>query len=336
MAYNKPSFASKYYPTFLQKVPDLSEKTFVITGTTSGTGKVTAHTIASKGGRVVMLNRQSSRSEKAQQNISATHPNADVQTIVCDLQSFVSVQSAADQLQELCSEGIYALINNAGIMAMPDEATVDGFDTQMQTNHLSHFLLTRELFPLIEKSAEFNGEARIVNHSSIARKSVWKLKAKYLEKNGGNLGGDRLGITGGGRWVRYGQTKLANAAFTAALHEKLQAKKSKVKALVAHPGWANTELHTNTDKQGGLFIAPLVSFLAKLFSQSEEDGALSLLSCAVLPNAQSGDFWGPGSTPIASKGNAHPFALETQYNNSETREILWSKSTEAIGKEFTI
>ena len=82
--------------------------------------------------------------------------------------------------------------------------------------------------------------------------------------------------------------------------------------------WANTELHTNTDKRGGLFIAPLVSFLAKLFSQSEEDGALSLLSCAVLPNAQSGDFWGPGSIPISSKGQANPFGMEKQYNNPET------------------
>ena len=336
MAYIKPSFPSKHYPSFIQNISDLNGKTFVITGTTSGTGKIAAHTIASKGGRVLMLNRPSSRSDKVQQDIAAAHPNADIQTIECDLQSFASVQSAADQLQELCVGGIYTLINNAGIMAMPDEATVDGFDTQMQTNHLSHFLLTRELFPLLEKGATRHGEARIVNHSSIARKSVWKLKAKYLERNGGNLGGDSLGITGGGRWVRYGQTKLANAAFTAALHEKLQAKGSKIKALVAHPGWANTELHTNTDKRGGLFIAPLVSFLAKLFSQSEEDGALSLLSCAVLPNAESGDFWGPGSNPIASKGQANPFALEKQYNNPETRELLWSKSTEAIGKEFII
>lgn len=336
MGYTKPSFPSKHYPSFLQKVPDLTGKTFVITGTTSGTGKVAAHTIASKSGRVMMLNRPSSRSDKAQQDISAAYPNADIQTLECDLQSFASVQAAANKLQEVCSNGIYALINNAGIMAMPDEATVDGFDTQMQTNHLSHFLLTRELFPLLEKGAAAHGEARIVNHSSIARKSVWKLKTKYLERNGGNLGGDSLGITGGGRWVRYGQTKLANAAFTAALHEKLQAKESKVKALVAHPGWANTELHTNTDKRGGLFIAPLVSFLAKLFSQSEEDGALSLLSCAVLPSAQSGDFWGPGSNPIASKGQANSFPLEKQYNNPETRELLWKKSTEAIGTEFII
>ena len=336
MAYIKPSFPSKHYPSFIQKISDLNGKTFVITGTTSGTGKIAAHTIASKGGRIRMLNRASARSEKAQLDISAAYPNADVQTVECDLQSFESVQSAADQLHDGCADGIYALINNAGIMAMPDEATVDGFDTQMQTNHLSHFLLTRELFPLLEKGATRHGEARIVNHSSIARKSVWKLKAKYLERNGGNLGGDSLGITGGGRWVRYGQTKLANAAFTAALHEKLERKGSKIKALVAHPGWANTELHTNTDKRGGLFIAPLVSFLAKLFSQSEEDGALSLLSCATLPNAQSGDFWGPGSIPIASKGSANPFALEKQYNNPETRELLWSKSTEAIGREFII
>ena len=64
MAYNKPSFASKYYPTFVQQLPPLAGKTFVITGTTSGTGKIAAHTIASKGGQVIMLNRTSSRSEK--------------------------------------------------------------------------------------------------------------------------------------------------------------------------------------------------------------------------------------------------------------------------------
>jgi len=58
---------------------------------------------------------------------------------------------------------------------------------QMQTNHISHFLLTREVFPLLEKAAEQRGEARIVNHSSMARKGK-PLDAKYLGQNGGNLG----------------------------------------------------------------------------------------------------------------------------------------------------
>lgn len=336
MAYTKPNVPSKHYPAFVDSMPDLTGKTFVITGTTTGTGNVAARTIASKGGRVLMLNRKSTRSDTAQQEIATAYPNADVQTIECDLQSFASVQSAADELQVLCENGIYALINNAGIMAMPDAATVDGFDTQMQTNHLSHFLLTRELFPLLEKSAEIHGESRIVNHSSMARKGVARLESKYLERNGGNLGGDNFALNGGGRWVRYGQTKLANAAFTAALHDKLSAKNSKVKSLVAHPGWANTELQVSTDKQGGMIMTPVLSFVAKFISQSSEDGTLGILSCAVLPEAQSGEFWGPGSGMMASKGEAKPFALEKQYDNPTTREMIWSKSCEAIGKDFEI
>jgi len=89
--------------------------------------------------------------------------------VECDLRSFASVEAAAKRVAELCPEGVHVLANNAGVMALPDEATGDGFDVQMQTNHLSHFLLTRELMPLLERAAEADGEARVVNHSSGAR-----------------------------------------------------------------------------------------------------------------------------------------------------------------------
>ena len=334
MAYNKAIVPSKHFPSFKAALPNLEGKTFVITGTTSGTGKVAAHTLLEKGARVFMLNRPSSRATSIQQELTEAFPNGDLTTIDCDLQSFASVQSAADQLQAHCVEGIYALINNAGIMAMPDEATIDGFDTQMQTNHLSHFLLTRELFPLLEKGAELHGEARIVNHSSVARKGVPTLEAKYLEANGGNLGGNGANMLFGARWRRYGQTKLANAAFTAALHEKLNQAGSKVKALVAHPGFANTELQVTTSKSGGM--AGWTSWFAKFVSQSPEDGTLGLLSCAVLPEAQSGQFWGPGAGMMATKGEAKPFDMERQYDTPETKAMLWAKSCEAIGKDFVI
>jgi NAD(P)-dependent dehydrogenase (short-subunit alcohol dehydrogenase family) len=54
-------------------------------------------------------------------------------------------------------------------MALADVATTDGYDVQMQTNHLSHFLLLKEVFPLLEKAAAARGEARVVHHSSLAR-----------------------------------------------------------------------------------------------------------------------------------------------------------------------
>lgn len=334
MPYQKPILQSKHYPAFLNAMADQSGKTVVITGTTSGTGKVAAQALASKGARVIMLNRPSPRAQKAQANMAQAFADADVCTVDCDLQRFASVQAAADNLQSLCAEqGIDVLINNAGIMAMPDEATVDGFDTQMQTNHLSHFLLTREVFPLLQKAAELRGEARIVNHSSVARFGVRSLEAKYLERNGGNLGGNGSSMVfGGGRWQRYSQTKLANAAFTAALHQRISAKRLPVKSLVAHPGFANTELQVTTSHAGGM--AGWTSKFARFVSQTEEDGTLGILCCAVSPDAQSGQFYGPG--PRGFKGPATPFPLERQYNNPHTMEMLWAKSCEAIGKDFVI
>jgi len=336
VTYKKPNIPSRYFAEFCDRIPDLSGKTFAITGTTSGTGRIAAQAIAERGARVIMLNRRSPRSEAVQKAMKDTFPDGHVTTIECDLQSFASVRRAAQQLNEACAqEGLYGLINNAGIMAMPDEATEDGFDTQMQTNHLSHFLLTREVFGLLEKAAERHGDARIVNHSSMARKTVKHLEPKYLEAQGGQLGGDGASMWfGGARWVRYGQTKLANAAFTAALHELLQARDSKVKALVAHPGWANTELQVTTNKAGGM--ASWNAVLARFLSQSEEDGTLGLLSCAVLPEAQSGEFWGPGMGMTSSKGEATAYALEPQYDNPETRALLWEKSCAAIGGGFEI
>ena len=102
-----------------------------------------------------MLNRLSSRSDKSQQDIVLRIPPR-----IYKPSSVIYNPShlyTADQLQELCVGGIYAPINNAEIMAMPDESTVDGFDTQMQTNPLSFSIDPRTL-PLLEKGATTHGE----------------------------------------------------------------------------------------------------------------------------------------------------------------------------------
>merc|ERR1740129_511028 len=100
--------------------------------------------------------------------------------------SFASVRKAAVELNKmLSSEGLDVLCNNAGIMGTVDKATQDGCDVQMQTNHLSHFLLTAEVWPLLEEAANHKGEARVVILSVFARRyPVKPLDARFLGKNG--------------------------------------------------------------------------------------------------------------------------------------------------------
>ncbi len=329
---------SKHFPAFRDRLPLLAGKTVVITGTTSGTGNVAADTVAGLGAKLVVLNRKSGRSAASFALLTAANSDAEAHQVECDLQSFDSVRAAAETVRSLCPEGVDVLCNNAGVMALGDQATVDGFDVQMQTNHLSHFLLTQELMPLLERAAEGSGagtssEARIVNHSSVARLRPSKtLLPQFLERNGGNLGGDGTRVQnmmfGGPRWLRYNQSKLANAAFTAALHHRLTEQGSAIKALVAHPGFASTHLQQTSAEEGGM--SSLLSNFGNRFAQSAEDGAMGILSCMLLPEAKSGEFWGPGSGTNAMRGPAEPFALESFYDNEETRNLLWTKSVEAI------
>ena len=214
----------------------------VITGTTSGTGYVCAREMAKRGAIVVLLNRESVRSASSMERLQADVPGGEFHAVTCDLQHFGSVRSAIKLIRSN-TDRIDVLCNNAGVMALPDEATRDGYDVQMQTNCLSHFLLTKALFDLLLQS----DDARIVNHTSMARIGG-PLEAKYFRKNGGNLGGDGddpgQGRIGGPRWERYHQSKLANCAFTYGLKHRLEkAGIHNVKALLAHPGLARTQLH---------------------------------------------------------------------------------------------
>jgi NAD(P)-dependent dehydrogenase (short-subunit alcohol dehydrogenase family) len=192
--------SGKFFPEFERiEIPPLQGKVIVITGCTSGTGFVAAQCAARKGAdTILMLNRVSERSACAEQIVKEQVPHTSiVETIPCDLQDMSSVKEAIRAIKSKYNR-IDVLCNNAGVMALEDVATKDGYDIQMQTNHLSHFLLTKELLPLIQKSKD----GRIVNHSSMARQGG-ALQAKYFGKNGGNLGGNDGSFFSGGRYERY-------------------------------------------------------------------------------------------------------------------------------------
>ena len=203
-SYVPPEKESIIYPTFEAEQGSLAGKSYAVTGCTTGTGLAAAKLFAKKGAaRVFLLNRPSPRAESGLAAVQAVAAEGCVVTHVdCDLADFASVRRAAAQVAAETEElGLDVLANNAGVMALRDVATRDGYDIQMQTNHLSHFLLTRELFPALQKAAEFRGEARIVNHSSFARNGppgtrlTTENTYEYLGKNGGSLGGDSASTT---------------------------------------------------------------------------------------------------------------------------------------------
>mmetsp|Transcript_9308 Transcript_9308/g.23689 ORF Transcript_9308/g.23689 Transcript_9308/m.23689 type:complete len:303 (+) Transcript_9308:65-973(+) len=290
--YTEPqAIATKWFDDFEAGLPSQEGKAIAVTGCTSGTGLVCAKTCAKKGARhVVLLNRPSSRAEAAEAAIKAVAAEGTtVTTIACDLQSFASVKAAGAAVVKLVGDGgLDCLCNNAGVMALEDKATGDGYDVQMQTNHLSHFLLASECLPALKRAADLRGEARVVNHSSAARHTPKNpLDAKYLGANGGDLGGNGNSMLfGGARWERYHQTKLANAVFTLALADKFEG--TKLKAACAAPGLAATNLQVTTHSDGGMDDTWLMRF-----SQSAEDGTMPLLTCCLAPQVENGDFWEP-------------------------------------------
>ena len=186
-------------------------------GACKGTGYHAMVAAAGKGAALLLLlNRASERAVKAEAGIAAAVPAAgatqvvtvdsgatQVVTVDCDLQSFASTRAAAAEVLRLVAPfgGLDVLLNNAGVMGVPDTRTADGYDVQMQTNHLSHFLLTALLMPAMEHAASARGEARVVQHSSGARganvmgasEGGGHLEARFFERCAEDtLGGDAM------------------------------------------------------------------------------------------------------------------------------------------------
>jgi len=319
---------SQYYPAFFESLPSLQDKTVVITGCSRGLGYVTALTVAQKGGSVIMLNRPSERSQQVLEQLQkSTNQEGNTKqrhhAIDCDLLSFESVRQACQKVEDLTREtGINVLCYNAGIMLQPDEASQDGYDITASTNMLSHFLITKQLFPSLQKASDKNKKSpsRIVTMSSASGYGGPPLDVRFFEQRGGSLGGAPAS------YQRYHQTKLANLLFTSALHDRFQLAQNNntnILALACTPGVCGTDMftHATTVMNGQPADTSMVP--------SVEDGVMAQLKCIFLADVTSGQLWGPGRngeivcTPIEP-----PLILVDE----TSKEQLWEACEKAVGK----
>ncbi|MFJ4655236.1 SDR family NAD(P)-dependent oxidoreductase [Nocardia sp. NPDC088792] len=208
---------------------DLTGRTALVTGATSGLGAETARALAAAGATVVLAARDFHAAVKRARHIQALHPNADLDVIGLDLTDLGSVRAAAGVLA-LRPTGIDLLINNAGVMYPPLTRTVHGLELQFATNHLGHFVLTTELLPQLAATATRTGiPARVITLSSDAHRAypVDLDDMQFFQRPYD-------------KFIAYAQSKAANVLMTVEVQRRMSG--APVAAYAVHPGICVTGL----------------------------------------------------------------------------------------------
>lgn len=302
------------------RIKNLNGKTFVITGTTSGTGFEAAKILLAKGAKVVMLNRNPKKSKATIATLKQELGNTiDVINISMDLASQASVKEAAAEVLKTVPQ-IDALMLNAAIAQVPKQTfTVDGVESQMGVNHYSNFLLQALLFPRIEAS---NG--RIVTVGSMG----YNLGIKTIQFD--DLNWDKNYNPNG----VYSQSKLAQIMTAYELQDKLkQAGKTNVKTYACHPGASSTSLI----KTSGSLLTRFIWQIMKLtpMVQSAEKGAYPELMCATEPDLDQAGFYGPTGKNYWT-GPVGECKLEPHAKDKAVVQKLWTVSEDIVGIKWNV
>ena len=296
-------------------IPDLTGKVAVVTGANGGLGFESAKALAGAGAHVVMAARDQAKAETAYEAIRAAYPDASLEIVELDLGSLDSVRKAGDAIR-VAHPVVDILMNNAGLMAMPESRTVDGFEMQFGVNHLGHWVFTNRLLPSLLAATA----ARIVTVTSTAH-----LTGRPVNPENPNHEGNY------GPWKAYGHSKLANYHFALGLQHEFERRGLAAQSLVAHPGLSHTNLQVHTHAQGGGgWSAGLWKRMAAHTGMDADRGALSQLRAATDPEAKGGEMYAPRFVqagvpvrrPILRPGNARAIATLWKVSEELTGEAL--------------
>ncbi len=208
-------------------------------------------------------------------------------------------------------------MNNAGLMALPERRTVDGFEMQFGVNHLGHWVLTAELLPPLLAA----GAARVVTVTSTAHHM-----GRPVDPSNPHLEGSYA------PWKAYGQSKLANFHFALGLQREFEQRGLSAGSLLAHPGLSHTNLQVHTAEQGGAGrSAGFWKWLAASAGMPAARGALPQLRAATDPQARGGEMYAPRYVnvgPPVRRPILRRLGLDKAIDN------LWAVSENATGTKL--
>jgi NAD(P)-dependent dehydrogenase (short-subunit alcohol dehydrogenase family) len=296
-------------------------KRVLITGANSGIGFETAKAMALHGAEVILACRNDDTLaalrertvQEAMADIRGAYPEARVAFLEVDLARQAGLKAAARAFHDRFDR-LDVLINNAGVMWLPESKTEDGFETQIGINHFGHFALTGLLLPALLKTPN----SRVVTVSSLAHVTA-------------ALDLDDLGYVRRKYQPRkvYSQTKLANLLFARELGRRLASAEASTLSVAAHPGVASTNLFASAFP-GSRRLQHLFARGIAGVGNSPAEGARPTLYAATDPTLKSGDYVGPKGFLQLRGRPGLTYSTKASRDASAARK-LWEISERATG-----
>ena len=301
---------------------DLTGRTALVTGASSGLGAESARALAAHGARVVMTGRDVAKTERVAAAIRQSTGNRAVEVMELHLERPASVRAFAKTfLAE--HRALHILIGNAGVMACPLQRTAEGWEMHFATNHLGHFLLGCLLAPALRAAAP----SRVVSVSSAGHTlSPVVFEDIHFERRHYD------------KWQAYGQSKSANVLFAGELDRRLAG--AGVRAFALHPGGIVTELGRHLDAADVALIRARADERAKggkAYWKTPEQGAATQLFAATAPELDGSgglyleDVQLSGALPCPGGVGCSPWALD-----ADAARQLWSVSEATLGESFPL
>jgi NAD(P)-dependent dehydrogenase (short-subunit alcohol dehydrogenase family) len=294
-----------------RQLPDLSGRTYLVTGATRGLGFFSCEQLARAGASVVMTGRNPNNLFTAKEALKRGVPDAAIETLLLDTSNLGSVRAAAATVR--ARRKLHGLLLNAGIVHPPKEReTVDGNEKVFATNVLGHFALAGELLRPLAAA-----EGRMVWVGSIST-SLWRYDPVDPQLE-----------TGYSAWRAYVQSKIATTALGLEADRRLRAADVPVQSVVAHPGYSTSGRTRgirgiNEPSRGTRFIDNLQAPV----TQSKEHGAWALVRALADPVVNGGEMWGPGLVARGAPRRATPAKVT---RDPEVGARLWQACEDATG-----